>query len=163
MAARQKPGGTTVSITHPDGIKFPFTENLVRFLLERPHKHKPFFLGQWLESLGDAQLDRLASLAEQELLNYASDAPVDTGGGEDLMGVVVHALAVETRNRRVSMEEYPAHLGALCLVAALEEARRAGWITLKGVFSLADPARGVAEITEKGMREMPQTLKRAVH
>lgn len=152
-----------VSITHPDGIAFSYTENLVRFLLNWRHKQQPFFLGHWLESLGNAQLLRFVELAEREVLNFATDEPVETGSGEDLMGVIVHVLAVETRSQKISMAEYPGHLGMLYFCAAMEEARRAGWVTLEGEFSLAEPSRAVAKITDKGFHEMPETLRRATH
>jgi len=155
--------GVTVSITHPDGIALSYTENLVRFLVNRPRKHLPFFLGHWLETLGDAQLERFVSLAEQEVLNFAADEPVETGCGEDLMGVVIHAIAVETRSQEVSMEQYTLRLGLLYSLAAMEEARRAGRITVEGVFSLAEPSRAVATLTDKGRREMPEAFRRAMH
>jgi hypothetical protein len=155
--------GVTVSITHPDGISLSYTENLVRFLVNRRDKHLPFFLGYWLKTLGHAELERFVSLAEQEMLNFATDEPVETGCGEDLMGVVVHVLAVETRNMKVSMEQYPFNLGMLYSLAAMEEARRAGWVALEGVLSLSEPARISATITEKGRKEMPESLRRAMH
>jgi len=156
--------GVTVSITHPDGTSLSYTENLVRFLINRRDKHLPFCLGHWLETLGHAELKRFVSLAEREVLNFATDQePVETGCGEDLMGVVVHVLAVETRSMKVSMEQYTLNLGMLYSLAAMEEARRAGWIALEGVLSLSEPARASAAITDKGRKEMPEAFRRAMH
>jgi len=98
------------------------------------------------------------------VLNFATDQePVETGCGEDLMGVVVHVLAVETRSMKVSMEQYTLNLGMLYSLAAMEEARRAGWIALEGVLSLSEPARASAAITDKGRKEMPEAFRRAMH
>lgn len=155
----------TVSIDHPDGIKLPFTESLVRFLVNRRDKRRPFFLGHWLAALDGAELGRLVSLAEDITLNLAAgvEGASEGEGGDDLMGVLLHALAAETGKMGFDPEDYPAQMGGLYFMGSLEEARRAGWIVLEGALSLAEPSRGVATITDKGFKEMPETFRNAMH
>jgi len=162
MAADNGPRDVKVTMKHPDGRPMFFTESLIQFLTNLRDKRRPFYLGHWLESLQDGDLGRLVEWSERAALNLATDQPVDFAEEDDMLGVTVYALSGEAKTPPAFLDN-PAHLGALCFMASMEQARRLGWITLKGVFSMLNPGLGVAEITDKGHREMPDALKRSSH
>ena len=47
----------SVQLTHPTGASLAISESLSTFLLNRPTRGSPFFLGDWLASIDDAALD----------------------------------------------------------------------------------------------------------
>src|SRR5690606_24454486 len=53
----------SVQLTHPTGASLAISESLSTFLLNRPTRDSPFFLGDWLASIDDAALEKLRKLA----------------------------------------------------------------------------------------------------
>jgi hypothetical protein len=163
MAANNKQGDVKVTMKHPDGQSLLFTASIIQFLTNRKDKRRPFYLGHWLDTLDDGEVGRLVELTERAVLNLTSDQPVAFDGEDDMLGVAVYALSGETR-KPPGFPDNPNIVAALCFMVSMEQARRLGWITLKkGAFSMVEPDLAVAEITDKGLREMPEALKRASH
>lgn len=162
MAANNEQGEVKVTMQHPEGQSLFFTASIIQFLANRRDKRRPFYLGHWLDSLNDGEIGRLVELTEQATLNLNSDRPVGFDGEDDMLGVAVYAISGETR-KPPTFPDNPGIVAALCFMVSMEQARRRGWVTLKGAFSMVEPNLGAAEITDKGFREMPEILKRASH
>ena len=100
-----------------DGLLLRFSSNLLSFLASREDRRR-FHLSDWLQSLDE---DRLAHL--QQLAETALHDPQAIGTAlEDLVSVVLHALAAERQAVEVTFaqDELGRHVELLCMLATLE-------------------------------------------
>jgi hypothetical protein len=121
-------------VTTADGTPLRFSSNLLNFLA-RQARDRAFHLSDWLQSLDEDMLAHLRQLAEQAL--HDSKA-LGAAAVEDLLSLVLHALAAERRTdtlefKEAQMGEYVALLG---LLATLESLRRKGLLSYESVMSI---------------------------
>jgi hypothetical protein len=139
----------TVTITHPDGAPMHFSESLSEFLLNRFNKTAPFFIGHWIESLSDKELNRLPVLAE-EFVNGSESSNLD-----DILGVIFTAVVAETRINSVDVvpDKVNEWCVALLIVATMETYRRRGYIEILAALSIDPNAKATVRLTELGLKE----------
>ena len=153
-----------VEITHPDGLNLRFSESLASFLINRPNPHSHFLLGQWIATLDDESLYQLEVLS-----NRANLDPNSLGEAiQDLLLIVITAMAAETRQRQIHFQEdgVITAFGCLWLACSFERFARAGWIVLKAPCSIRPQANQQIEITEAGRQqgqEWANELKAMMH
>ena len=116
-----------------DGVGLRFSSNLMSFLANRK-KGYSFHLGDWLQSLDEDTLGHLQQLAEMAL----HGAPAIGTALEDLVLVVIHALAAERGAEQIAFgeEQLGRHVELLCMLATLERLRRRGLLAYANVMSL---------------------------
>ena len=116
-----------------DGRLLRFSSNLLNFLAGREGRHG-FHLGDWLQSLDEAMLGHLQQLAEAAL----HDPQAIGSALEDMVSVVLHALAAERRAGEVvfRQDELGRHVELLCLLATLERLRRKGVLSYESFMSI---------------------------
>ena len=116
-----------------DGLLLRFSSNLLSFLASREDRRR-FHLSDWLQSLDE---DRLAHL--QQLAETALHDPQAIGITlEDLVSVVLHALAAERQAMEVTFaqDELGRHVELLCMLATLERLRRKGLLSYASFMSI---------------------------
>ena len=116
-----------------DGLLLRFSSNLLSFLASREDRRR-FHLSDWLQSLDE---DRLAHL--QQLAETALHDPQAIGITlEDLVSVVLHALAAERQALEVTFaqDELGRHVELLCMLATLERLRRHGLLSYESCMSI---------------------------
>ena len=116
-----------------DGLLLRFSSNLLSFLASREDRRR-FRLSDWLQSLDE---DRLAHL--QQLAETALHDPQAIGITlEDLVSVVLHALAAERQAVEVTFaqDELGRHVELLCMLATLERLRRKGLLSYASFMSI---------------------------
>ena len=116
-----------------DGLLLRFSSNLLSFLASREDRRR-FRLSDWLQSLDE---DRLAHL--QQLAETALHDPQAIGITlEDLVSVVLHALAAERQALEVTFaqDELGRHVELLCMLATLERLRRKGLLSYANFMSI---------------------------
>ena len=116
-----------------DGLLLRFSSNLLSFLASREDRRR-FHLSDWLQSLDE---DRLAHL--QQLAETALHDPQAIGITlEDLVSVVLHALAAERQAVEVTFaqDELGRHVELLCMLATLERLRRRGLLSYASFMSI---------------------------
>ena len=116
-----------------DGLLLRFSSDLLSFLASRRGR-QGFHLGDWLQSLDDDRLGHLQQLAEAALHN-----PQSIGiAVEDLVSVVLHALAAERQTLEISFkqDDLGRHVELLCMLATLERLRRRGLLSYDSVMSI---------------------------
>ena len=116
-----------------DGSGLRFSSNLMSFPANRKDRGD-FRLGDWLQSLDDDTLGHLQQLAEMAL--YGS--PSVGAALEDLVLVVLHALAAERQAEHITFgeEQLGRHVELLCMLATLERLRRRGLLAYANFMSL---------------------------
>ena len=116
-----------------DGSELRFSSNLMSFLANRKDRCD-FRLGDWLQSLDDDTLGHLQQLAEMAL--YGS--PSVGAALEDLVLVVLHALAAERQAEHITFgeEQFGRHVELLCMLAKLERLRRRGLLSYASAMSI---------------------------
>lgn len=138
----------TVQVTHPSGCPMPFTENILTFIHVRKSGHK-FNIGEWLSTLGEDFLQKLANIAEDVML-YGPAKEISP----DLLICVKSGYEAETsiKFQGLEIEQCIKILSVFCLAVLLEQIQRHGWIEIINDLSL-DPQGAVEyRITEEGMR-----------
>jgi len=116
-----------------DGAGLRFSSNLMSFLANR-EDGGGFHLGDWLQSLDDETLGHLQQLADKALY----DSPSIGTALEDLVLVVLHALAAERQTGQITFgeEQLGRHVELLFMLATLERLRRRGLLAYAGVISM---------------------------
>lgn len=135
-----------VQITHPDGVSMRFSESLACYLMGRQNKAEPFFIGMWLATLSDVEVEELRSLAER----WAADD--ETRDVDDFAGVVVTAQAVERRRNSVDEKQLVEMLQHFVAVAHVEAFRRNRWLELITPLSVLPERPLKVRVTDEGMR-----------
>lgn len=138
----------TVQVTHPSGCPMPFTENLLTFLHVRKNGQQ-FKIGEWLSTLGEDLLHKLANVAEDVAL-YGAYREISP----DLLFCVKSGFEAETNLKfyELDVEQCIKVVGAFCLVVSLEKIQRHGWIEIINDLSLGPLGLVEYRITEEGMR-----------
>jgi hypothetical protein len=116
-----------------DGLLLRFSSNLLNFLAGRDGWRR-FHIGDWLQSLDGDMLGHLQQLAEAALHD-----PQSIGIAlEDMVSVVLHALAAERRVGEVSFrqDELGRHVELLCMLVTLERLRRKGLLSYESFMSI---------------------------
>jgi hypothetical protein len=116
-----------------DGLLLRFSSNLLSFLANRDGWRR-FHIGDWLQSLDGDMLGHLQQLAETALHD-----PQSIGSAlEDMVSVVLHALAAERQAMEVSFrqDELGRHVELLCILTTLERLRRKGLLSYESVMSI---------------------------
>jgi hypothetical protein len=136
----------SVQITHPEGASMRFSESLARYLIGRQDKSKPFFIGAWLATLNDVDVEDLRALAER----WAADD--ESHDVDDFVGVVVTAQAIERQRNTVGERQLVEHLQCFVLVTHVESFRRNGWLQLEAPLSLLPECSLKVRVTDEGIR-----------
>ena len=115
------------------GVELRFSSNLMGFLANRKECGR-FHLGDWLQALDGDMLGHLQQLAEMAL--YGS--PSVGAALEDLVLVVLHALAAERQTEQITFgeEQLGRHVELLSMLATLERLRRRGLLAYADVMSM---------------------------
>ena len=116
-----------------DGLLLRFSSNLLSFLADREDWRR-FHLSDWLQSLDEDRLGHLQQLAETAL----HDPQAIGTALEDLVSVVLHALAAERQALEVTFaeDELGKHVEMLCMLATLERLRRQGLLSYESFMSI---------------------------
>lgn len=138
----------SVQLTHPTGASLAISESLSTFLLNRPTRDSPFFLGDWLASIDDAALEKLRKLA------HAHRNGDNSPRTDDLLSTALIAQAAEDQrpDHQVDEEVASQWVATLYIAAAIESYRRRGWLMLGGPLSIRPDVKVKIEITDLGWR-----------
>jgi len=131
-----------------DGTLLRFSTDLLNFLAKRG-RGRAFHLSDWLQSLDEERLAHLRQLADTAL----HDAKSIGIAVEDLLSVVIHALAAERRVETVSFSEAQIgeYVSLLGLLATLERLRRKGLLTYESFMSIELDAANAVVLDKNAM------------
>lgn len=113
-----------------------FASQMNRFAATRPNRGQPFFIGQWLQSLPDADLDALRETVESEDLESAE------GGNPQADEWVMLTMTAYRRElaprtfKKPDEEKFRAMMEAVRLAVAHEDLQRRNFIVLESPFSV---------------------------
>jgi hypothetical protein len=135
-----------------------FSWRLVHYLRARRKKRglKGFCTGEWLESLGDEDFQRLRR-AVNRVISLGSPPPSQPPEeAPDMMGLVIRLLNAEgifasRIEEEALMSGITTYAPVFAVLCSLEEFRRRGWIEISGRLSLR-PGSFTSTLTEKGQR-----------
>ena len=136
-----------VSIHHPSGVKMHHTESIISFLAKRQNKASQFYLGHWLESILDEELEQLRILIKQ-FINGAQNIYID-----DVVSIIINAMAAEKRNPKVnvSLHSLASQVESLYISASIESYRRRGWLELDSTLSIRPQKKVILRLTSLGI------------
>jgi len=131
-----------------EGQTLRFSSSLMSFLSTRPPR-QGFVLGDWLQALDGEMLEHLSTLSETALHNPKSLELAL----QDLLAVVVFALAAERKAAGVELSTGQIHDGLVTLgiAAGLEGLRRKGVVEFEGPLSIEPDAATAVRFSKEGL------------
>jgi hypothetical protein len=131
-----------------EGQPLRFSSSLMSFLSHRPGR-QGFVLGDWLQALDGEMLEHLSMLSETALHNPQSMELAL----QDLLAVVVYAVAAERKAMGVELSTGQIHDGLVMLgiAAGLEGLRRKGVVEFETPLSIEPDATTAVRFTKEGL------------